>query len=731
MAFLGYFLFSAISLFKAINITEGIYEVLKIFLSIVYLFVATIILSKNRNYISILVKAVITMATVLSALSIYQYLRYDSIDCCATMANKNQLSSALFLTLPFCLYAALSFHNYWKFIGIIPTVLVLINIFLLQTRAVWVGLFAPTVLTVIVVSVFIRRLDISTKTFLKGFICITLGLIVAISVFGYLYLRTNSMNYLEKRIQSIYSANYLSNQQRFHIWQISGEAIKENLMFGVGAGNWKIVIPSYGLDKLMLKGGVFKTSFFQRPHNDYIWVLSEIGMFGFAFYLSTFGMIIVYIFKILTRHSNTNDKILSILVFFGIIGYMTISFFSFPKERIFHSVFLLLMMAVIIAIYHQSFGYQKNDPRLFMLALVVPCLCLLLFAIFIGYTRLNAEIHTKRAFAAREAKNWPLVISEIDNGYSGFATLDPMSTPLKWYRGEANFLLGNIPQALKDYKQAYKVYPYHIHVLNNLATCYELQGNHGQAIYYYGKALKIFPEFGEAITNLWATYYNSGRDEKANELLLHYDPVLAGHWTMDDNSSSTVVIDSSTHSNDGQAQRYTSILHTTGIIDGALNFNGVSDYINFGDIIILDSRTALSIGCWINPDIHKDCDLVIKNGPILLYMTADGKIKGSVYVGEWSDTVSSANSVPIGKWTHVFMTYDNSNVRLYIDGTLNDTKTQTGTTPNTPDTLTIGYDFTGYFKGAIDDVRIYRKSLSAAEIRALCDNARDINLEKH
>ena len=81
-----------------------------------------------------------------------------------------------------------------------------------------------------------------------------------------------------------------------------------------------------------------------------------------------------------------------------------------------------------------------------MFALAVPSLSLLLFAITVGYIRLNAEIHTKRALGARSAQNWPMVISEIDKGYSVFATLDPMSTPLQWYRGEANFLSNNIPQ---------------------------------------------------------------------------------------------------------------------------------------------------------------------------------------------------------------------------------------------------------------------------------------------
>lgn len=92
-AFLGYFLFSLISLTKAVNVTEGVYEVLKISLSIVYLFLATVILSRNKNYIPIIVKAVMATATILSAIGVYEYVKYGSFDYTATMANSNQLSS--------------------------------------------------------------------------------------------------------------------------------------------------------------------------------------------------------------------------------------------------------------------------------------------------------------------------------------------------------------------------------------------------------------------------------------------------------------------------------------------------------------------------------------------------------------------------------------------------------------------------------------------------------------
>jgi len=133
-------------------------------------------------------------------------------------------------------------------------------------------------------------------------------------------------------------------------------------------------------------------------------------------------------------------------------------------------------------------------------------------------------MHTKKALEARSNQNWENVISEIDHGYSVYAALDPTSAPLQWYRGEANFMLKNIPQALEDYKKAYDAHPYHIHVLNNLATCYELEGNRSQAINFYKQALMIFPQFEEALINLGAAYYNDGRYSDAYKALLRCNP---------------------------------------------------------------------------------------------------------------------------------------------------------------------------------------------------------------
>ena len=61
---------------------------------------------------------------------------------------------------------------------------------------------------------------------------------------------------------------------------------------------------------------------------------------------------------------------------------------------------------------------------------------------------------------------------------------------------------------LKVCQKAHLFSPYHLHTLNNLATCFELKGQRDEAIKYYLKALDISPKFEDASVNLAAIYFN-------------------------------------------------------------------------------------------------------------------------------------------------------------------------------------------------------------------------------
>ena len=74
------------------------------------------------------------------------------------------------------------------------------------------------------------------------------------------------------------------------------------------------------------------------------------------------------------------------------------------------------------------------------------------------------------------------------------------------------------------------------------------------------------------------------------------------------------------------------------------------------------------------------------------------------------------------KWYFLAVTKDGSNVRTYVNGNLENTCAYSGTDTNS-NIWEIGRQNYGgdnyYFDGAIDDVRIYNRVLSASEVAQL------------
>ena len=115
----------------------------------------------------------------------------------------------------------------------------------------------------------------------------------------------------------------------------------------------------------------------------------------------------------------------------------------------------------------------------------------------IGVPQITAIMEVSKALKGKNV--WHRVIKEIDKAYDpNFYELDRSGTPLHWYRGVANFSMGKQELAFKDFLYAHKLNPNHLHVLNNLATIYELKGDRKNAIYYYSRALEISPKFEES-----------------------------------------------------------------------------------------------------------------------------------------------------------------------------------------------------------------------------------------
>ncbi len=80
------------------------------------------------------------------------------------------------------------------------------------------------------------------------------------------------------------------------------------------------------------------------------------------------------------------------------------------------------------------------------------------------------------------------------------------------------------------------------------------------------------------------------------------------------------------------------------------------------------------------------------------------------------------NELPVGVWKHVVMIHDGTTDKIFIDGVLKGSKSVTGALNSTAKPLGIGYnpiDGGNWFNGSIDEVQIYNKALTDAEVAAL------------
>ena len=529
LAFAIYLLCELLSISQAINRAESVIEILKTFLFLGAFLVATFVLRARSQNIVHLSKGISLLALAVAAIGIFQYYGLGFLwipgsaetQPVSTFTNKNLFSSFLFLTLPFVMFGFYTFRGRWHAVTLMTTVLVIYVILLAQTRAVWVALVISSVAIAA-----LRLLSFSTKTARLETEhgptvrrrSVQLGvLLVAVLLFNVLgtvavqYPSPSRMTAGEKAA-SIFDAQNSSRAERIMLWKKTLLMIRDHPFLGVGPGNWKILLPSYGTAGTRLESG---TVHFPQPHNDFLWVAGENGIVGALSYIMIFLIAIYYCFWIHKTAANVQDKILSLSMMFGIIGYLTVSCFDFPKERIEHLVYVALILAAVVSTYGRIFPRGAKFPRGVMYGVFGVVMIMTGASVALGTIRLRSEIHTRKALAAKQVLDWDGVIREIDEAYSEWATLDPMVTPLPWYRGVARFSTNDVDGALKDFEKAYEIHPNHIHVLNNLATCYEMKGDHGRAIEFYTKVLAISPHFEESLLNLTAVYFNAGRYEDA------------------------------------------------------------------------------------------------------------------------------------------------------------------------------------------------------------------------
>ena len=513
VSFALYLLFILISFSQAIVISESIYTFSKVLLEGSFLVFTTFLIIQKQLSIHSLVKSIIGFSVVILLIALFQCFQIYNLEdeffkhvnkITSTSANKNLVSSILFIGVPFLIYST-RFSKTWKIVSSLILVVTVLLFWILQTKAVIIALFFFFIVAIILLITSKSKEISKIKLKLFGFSIILIVLVLTIVSFQN-----------KEKLPNLFSSNTVKT--RILLWDNSTEMIKDHLVWGVGAGNWQINFPKYGLDKFESLDVTTGMTNYQRPHNDFLWALSEIGIFGFVVYILLFIIILYSLFRLIYR-TNESNKGLYILLFSAIIGYVIIAFSDFPFERIEHQILLYSLFSIVLGEYYLKFKANnlavKNPLRVLFVSLFV----LFIGEIVVASNRYSGELHSQKIFEAHRTSNWNLLIDEVDQATNDYYQITPMTIPLNWYKGVAIFSSGNIKEAKIIFEKALKTHPYNIHVLNNLGSCNEKLGNHFLAEFYYKKAIDISPHFEEVLLNLSAVYFNSKKFDKSFETI--------------------------------------------------------------------------------------------------------------------------------------------------------------------------------------------------------------------
>ncbi len=513
----GYVLFVIVSAGKAVNGAESLFDICKVMLFAGYILVATRVISQSDEVKMVVVKVVLLTSFLVALLGITEYWGvFQLLDCVkrpvATMGNRNLLSSFLFLGMGFVLFGIWRFNKNWYYLSIITYSAIAYVFLITQTRAVWLACSIGFIGTV-ALSAFTDR----NRTYMffryqwkRVVTVVVIGICLAI-LHQQFRSPSDALPEMDERLASVLDKSLDSNRQRLIMWGKTVQMIRDNFLMGVGVGNWKIIMPKYNLEGYLWQD---MTRIPVRPHNDFLWVFAETGMFGFICFGALFILSCFYALRSLKNGKDEIHRSFSVCFLFCCIGYAVISVFDFPNERIEHLVYWGTIISFLLSLNRPFFKEKKVSSKVVLVSL---CAVILLSTIclYVGYTRVKGDHHMIKVLQARKAGRWEQLIAETDLINTDMYTMDHTSTPVLWYRGVANFSLNRTDHALNDFTKAYEAHPYHIHVLNNLGSCYEVLRNHSEAEKWYIKALDISPAFYSTIINLSVVYYNIGRYKQA------------------------------------------------------------------------------------------------------------------------------------------------------------------------------------------------------------------------
>lgn len=524
---------------QAINIQESLYVIMRQSLFFITFLIFFILLKQNKISIAGLSKTITVILMLQSLVGILQAydIAFTSIPGnphpTGFSGNRNLYASFLPLLLPFAFYTLFINKRPWQIVAGIAITFGLFALILGQTRSAWLAFIISVLVFQVLFILFRKRMSrILVRNWMR---MSALGIIGIAFVIGLIFITDQDGSLRERlknRLVSLYDLSELdaTNEaarnvnERLQVWKGTVKMIQNQPLTGIAPGNWRLNFPLYGgmsalktdepeeLDKVRV-----------QPHNVYLQIASETGIPGLILLLTIGVITIVAAFQNSIKAANQITLLLHFLLLAGIIAFASDMLFSFPQERVEHSVLLMLMTALVFSYSDQNLDTPTHTlqlPVLIFASLVTP---FLIFCIILGNAKRKFDFYTMEAIKYETLNQNAKALAVSEAGKSKLVTLDPVSDPMELHTARANLNLQRFDKAMEEILMAERYHPNSHRIYNTKAVIYLKQQKYQEAIDPLKKALRFSPEYKPSLTNLAYSYYRTDQYEASLEVLKKMD----------------------------------------------------------------------------------------------------------------------------------------------------------------------------------------------------------------
>lgn len=241
---------------------------------------------------------------------------------------------------------------------------------------------------------------------------------------------------------------------------------------------------------------------------------------------------------------------------------------------------------------------------------------------------------------------------------------------------------------------------------------FALQNSRGATVVASGNAVRAADTDG----TLYATLYSSAPGTSNGGLMYFFqtaetNPGLIAYYPFNGDAN-----DMSGNGYNGTATAVSYIFDHRSVGSGAASFNGTSSIVTAGSGA-LTIPAQFSVACWVKISTSIASTSVFAksaSGGFSLYQS--GQSLGVFLNAIQSATVMSSN-LPYG-WHHFVASYDQSTIRIYVDGLASGNVALPGSGVGAGP-IALGAANSVYWFGALDSFRVYNRVLSASDVSAL------------